>query len=78
MGRSRRVPARRFTEAGSPKLLSFGSGPHDCLGTALARLELKILFEETLKRMPSMEIAGEPRYVVSPFVNQLKTLPARW
>jgi cholest-4-en-3-one 26-monooxygenase len=69
----------RFDVLRNPEHQAFGAGGrHYCLGTALARLELKALFEETLKRMPNMEIADEPRYVVSPFVNQLKTLPVRW
>ncbi|HTA13561.1 MAG TPA: cytochrome P450 [Solirubrobacteraceae bacterium] len=52
-----------------------GGGRHFCLGTALARLELRVLFEETLKRYPKMTLAGEPRMAESPFINQLKTLP---
>ncbi|MGH2856900.1 MAG: cytochrome P450 [Solirubrobacteraceae bacterium] len=52
-----------------------GGGRHFCLGTALARLELKILFEETLARYPAMRLAGRPAFVESGFVNQLKTLP---
>ena len=57
---------------------AFGAGGrHFCLGTALARLELRILFEETLKRYPNMTLAGKPEYVVSGFVNQLRTLPVR-
>jgi cholest-4-en-3-one 26-monooxygenase len=57
---------------------AFGAGGrHFCLGTALARLELRILFEETLKRFPKMEIIGEPLTVESAFINQLKALPVR-
>ncbi len=62
----------------NPEHQAFGAGGrHFCLGTALARLELTILLEETLARYPQMELDGEPRYVVSGFVNQLKTLPVR-
>jgi cytochrome P450 len=68
-----RFDVRRTTEH-----QAFGAGGrHFCLGTALARLELNTLFEETLKRFPAMEPAGRPTIVESVFVNQLKTLPVR-
>jgi cholest-4-en-3-one 26-monooxygenase len=68
-----RFDVRRTTEH-----QAFGAGGrHFCLGTALARLELNTLFEETLARFPSMEPAGGPTIVESAFVNQLKTLPVR-
>jgi cytochrome P450 len=68
-----RFDVRRTTEH-----QAFGAGGrHFCLGTALARLELNTLFEETLARFPAMEPAGRPTIVESVFVNQLKTLPVR-
>lgn len=68
----------RFDVTRNPEHQAFGAGGrHFCLGTALARLELNILLEETLRRYPEMEIAGAPMFAESPFINQLKTLPVR-
>jgi cholest-4-en-3-one 26-monooxygenase len=68
----------RFDVARNPEHQAFGAGGrHFCLGTALARLELRILFEETLARFPGMELEGRPEQTESPFVNQLKSLPVR-
>jgi cytochrome P450 len=68
----------RFDVTRNPEHQAFGAGGrHFCLGTALARLELRIMFEETLARYPAMEMAGDPIFAESPFINQLKTLPVR-
>jgi cytochrome P450 len=68
----------RFDVERNPEHQAFGAGGrHFCLGTALARLELKILFEETLKRFPKIAMDGTPSYVESGFLNQMKTLPVR-
>jgi len=69
----------RFDVLRNPDHQAFGAGGrHFCLGAALARLELKILFEETLRRFPEMKLVGEPQPAVSAFLNQLKTLPVRF
>jgi cytochrome P450 len=68
----------RFDINRKPEHQAFGAGGrHFCLGTALARLELRIMIEETLKRYPSIAIEGEPVPAAAMFVNQLKTLPVR-
>jgi cytochrome P450 len=66
----------RFDVHRNPEHQAFGAGGrHFCLGTALARLELRILFEETLERFPNMQMTSKPTIVESVFLNQLKTLP---
>ena len=68
--------ADRFDVRRNPEHQAFGAGGrHFCLGAALARLELNVMFEETLKRYPAMEITGRPSFVESGFINQLKSLP---
>ena len=70
---------RKFDAARSPnRHLAFGAGAHQCLGLHLARLEMKILFNELLDRIETLELAGEPKRAKSTFVGGLKTLPIRF
>ncbi|WP_078629014.1 cytochrome P450 [Streptomyces sp. 142MFCol3.1] len=55
--------------------VSFGDGPHVCLGAHFARLQLRVLYEETLRAAPALGTAGPPRRLVSNFINGLKSLP---
>jgi cytochrome P450 len=57
--------------------LAFGQGPHQCLGAAFARLQMREFFTEFL-RLPPVELDGEPRRLVSNFINGLTSLPLRW
>jgi len=67
-----------FDVTRNPEHQAFGAGGrHFCLGTALARLELKVLFEETLKRYPEISLDGKPVAAEALFLNQLKTLPVK-
>lgn len=58
--------------------LAFGYGAHLCLGQYLARLEMRILFEELLQRLSSVALDGDPAITVSWFVNGPKRLPIRY
>jgi cytochrome P450 len=58
--------------------VTFGpGGPHFCLGAHLARLETKVLFEELLPRLASIELAGPVERIRSTFVNGIKRMPVR-
>lgn len=58
--------------------IAFGFGAHVCLGQHLARMEMRILMEELLPRLSSLELAGELARVESVFVGGLKRLPIRF
>ncbi|MDN3356966.1 cytochrome P450 [Actinomadura sp. DC4] len=55
-----------------------GGGPHFCLGAHLARMELRVLFEMLLERMPDITQAGEARRLRSNFINGIKEMPVRF
>ncbi len=58
--------------------IGFGFGGHVCLGQHLARMEMRILMEELLPRLASVELTGDPARVESVFVGGLKRLPIRF
>ncbi|MBS1691476.1 MAG: cytochrome P450 [Actinobacteria bacterium] len=58
--------------------VTFGKGgPHFCLGSALARMEITLMFEALLPRIASIELAGEVTRVRSNFVNGIKKFPVK-
>jgi cytochrome P450 len=61
--------------------ISFGVGPHSCLGQALARTELQVVLEVLLRRLPTLELAVEPSELVKLeglIVGGLTEVPVRW
>ena len=58
--------------------LAFGYGAHPCLGQHLAKMEMRILWEELLPRLQSLELAGEPKLTQASFVNVPKSVPIRF
>ena len=58
--------------------MTFGrGGPHMCLGNALARIELRVMFEDLISRIDSMELTGPVDYLRSNFVHGIKRMPVR-
>ena len=71
-------PDRFIIDRARPRQhLSFGFGIHRCVGNRLAELQLKILWEEIIKRFPVIEVMGEPTRVKSAFVRGFTHLPVR-
>lgn len=67
--RAKRLPNMRR------EIRSFGIGEHFCLGMNLARMELKIIFEELIPRLRNPKFAGEVTYMRSFFINTIKSMP---
>jgi cytochrome P450 len=57
--------------------LSFGFGIHRCVGNRLAEMQLRVVWEEIMKRFPTIEVVGEPTRVPSSFVKGYTDLPVR-
>ena len=55
--------------------LAFGIGEHYCLGASLARLEIRVLFEELLSRLTDIRLAGPVARLPSSFVNGIVSMP---
>ncbi len=55
-----------------------GPGPHFCLGAQLARREINVMFRELFRRLPDIEVTGEPAYLASNFINGIKHLPCEF
>ena len=58
--------------------LAFGIGQHFCLGSHLARLELRVMFEHLLRRLPDIELTGPVEYLRSHFLDGVKHMPVRF
>jgi cholest-4-en-3-one 26-monooxygenase len=59
--------------------IAFGAGgPHFCLGANLARMEIRVMFEHLLDRMPEIQPAGPVQRLQSPFISGVKHIPVRF
>ena len=66
-----------ITRDPNPHIAFGGGGPHFCLGAQLARLEIRVLFEELARRTPTLEALGAPDRLRSNFIGGIKHLPVR-
>ncbi|MHB1911791.1 MAG: cytochrome P450 [Acidimicrobiales bacterium] len=61
----------------NPHIAFGGGGPHHCLGSNLARMEIRVLFEELARRVPELEALEAPQALRSNFIGGIKHLPVR-
>ena len=54
---------------------AFGFGIHRCVGNRLAEMQLRIIWEEIMKRFPKVEVTGEPLGLASSFIHGIRELP---
>ncbi len=65
------------TRSPNPHISFGGGGPHFCLGSHLARLEIRLMFEALIERTQSIELNGDVQRLRSSFINGIKHLPVR-
>ena len=53
-------------------------GAHNCLGANLAKMELRLIFQAIIERMPDIHRVGEPEWLRSNFIGSVKHLPVTW
>jgi cytochrome P450 family 142 subfamily A polypeptide 1 len=71
--------ADRFDIARTPNPhIAFGFGTHFCLGASLARMEIRVMFEELLRRLPDLEPAGPVRRTPSAFIRGIASMPVSY
>ena len=71
-------PERFDIERSPNDHVTFGAGPHFCLGAHLARRQMLAIFEQALWRLPNITLNGKPEHLVSNFQNGPKHLPVKW
>jgi cholest-4-en-3-one 26-monooxygenase len=59
----------------NPHIAFGGGGPHFCLGTNLARMEIRVMYEHLLDRMPDIRLDGQVQRLQSQFINGVKHIP---
>ncbi|MEV5358217.1 cytochrome P450 [Streptomyces sp. NPDC052693] len=64
-----------ITRSGAKRQVAFGFGSHFCIGAPLARMTLRVFFEELLRRCGSIDVAGEPEHLRSYFIAGMTHLP---
>ena len=57
--------------------LAFGSGTHFCMGSHIARLEMRVTLEEFFRRFPNVSLEGPPKRMKSNFISNITRLPIR-
>jgi cytochrome P450 family 142 subfamily A polypeptide 1 len=71
------APSFDITRDPNPHV-AFGFGTHFCLGASLARLEIKVMYEELLRRLPDIRVAGPVERVPNTFIRGIQSMPVEF